>query len=158
MSIKITGGRKLRSYLNKNSKIKSNILNVGFLSPDMAQIAMKNEYGGYHDVSSEYADRALAKGIKLGESIKIIPRPFMQQTVNVFKNEWGKQLSNIMHDTPNVIESLDGLGQIIKTQIQYTIQDGDFEENPSFVQEIKDNDTPLIDSGKMLDSVDYEIL
>jgi hypothetical protein len=131
-------------------------LRVGFLTSEYAEIAKKNEYGGIYPVSPEYRARAKSKGILLGKNISIIPRPFMQQSINNHKQEWKKTLNSLLKkDKPEI--ALEKLGRLIEANIKDTIVSGVFQENPEHIAQIKGRNKPLIDSGGMLEAVNWEI-
>ncbi len=134
------------------------ILKVGFIDPEMAKIAMKNEYGGVYPVSPEYKARAQAAGVDLGDTITIIPRPFMQTTIDSQQNKWQNVIENLFKKN-EASKAIAMLGEVIKADIQYTISNNDFERNPAHIAKIKGRDRPfpLVDTGKMRNSVQYEI-
>ena len=146
---------KLKDKINKISK-NNKILKVGFLTAEMSKIAVANEYGGIYPVSESYRNRALSEGVNLGSTISIIPRPFMLTTVKNHKKQWNQILLNKLKNNDS-IKALSILGEIIKTDIQNTISNNNFIENPPHIVKIKGRNQPLIDSGKMRNSVDYEI-
>ena len=131
-------------------------LKVGFLTAEYAQIAKQNEYGGVYPVSTEYKARALAKGVKLGDTINIIPRPFMKQTINNQGKNWGKTLKSLLEKDKPII-ALEKLGRLIEADIKETISNGNFKDNPIKIQKIKGRNQPLIDSGGMLNAVNWEV-
>lgn len=158
MSITIKLNDPLKNLKQKVKDLSKNnmVLKVGFLDAKNANIAQKNEYGGVYTVDPEYKNRALQKGIYLGGSITIIPRPFMRTTVDKNKNKWVEILNNLLKNkTPD--KALATLGKVIKSDIQYTISNNDFRENPPHIAEIKGRNKPLIDTGEMRNKVDYEI-
>lgn len=152
ITAKLTG--KLQTFINN---IESKTIEAGFLDAKNATIAAKNEFGGEYEVSSEYKTRAAVKNIHLGSTINIIPRPFMQYTFINNKDKWIKEtIKNISSYKFNDISH--ALGEMMQNDIKFTILDSNlFESNPEFVQIIKGNNHPLIDSGNMYDAVTYEI-
>jgi hypothetical protein len=148
---------KLNQKIQKISK-NNVVLKVGFLNPEMAQVAIKNEFGGIYPVSPEYKERAKDKGIHLGDTIKIIPRPFMRITVDKNKENWRKALKELLYSyRADPVVSLNILGEYMVKDIQSTIMNNDFEENPAHIAKIKGMNKPLIDSGDMLNSVSYAV-
>jgi hypothetical protein len=132
-------------------------LKVGFLDAKTAQIAKQNEYGGVYPVSSEYKSRALSEGIHLGETIHIIPRPFMRTTINNHKSKWINGLGKLLQNNP-FKQALSLLGEKMESDIKDTIINNDFEKNPAHIAKIKGRDRPLIDTGNMLNKVAHEIV
>jgi hypothetical protein len=154
MALQITL-KNLNAKINKLPK-NNIILKVGFLDNEMAKIAKMNEYGGIYPVSNEYKLRAKKANINLGDTINIIPRPFMQTTINENKNKWRKMLDFLLiRNQP--FNSLYKLSKIIENDIKNTIKNNDFERNPQHIAQIKGNNKPLIDTGKMYNSIESVI-
>lgn len=158
-AIKITGGDKLKEFL-KNIKNKSNTtLNVGFLTPEIAKIAIKNEFGGIFPIDNEYKLRAKAKGINLGDKIAIPARPFMQQTIDNNSKTWGKLISKLLPENElDIKKTFNQLGQVITNNITETIEEDDFIANSARTIVIKGTSTPLVDTGNMAKSVNWEVI
>ncbi len=147
---------KLKDKINKTPK-NTVTLKVGFLNAKMAKIAQQNEYGGVYPVSPEYKARAKAKGVNLGDTIKIIPRPFMHTTIEKNKNKWQTGIKELLKKEDTIV-ALGKLGEQMIGDIQDTISNNDFERNPPKIAKIKGRNKPLIDTGEMLQQVAYEIV
>jgi hypothetical protein len=156
---KITGGIDLKKFIkNLIEQTGHASLEVGFTDPEYATIAYKNEYGGEYKVDQDYKDRALKKGVHLGDTIRIPPRPFMQQTVDTKGKTWGNVLAKSIHDAQyNIPTALGLLGTKMEADVKSTIRDGDYIDNSARTQKIKGFNKPLIDSGSMLQNVTYEV-
>lgn len=158
-TVKITGGNKLKEFL-KNIKNNTNTtLNVGFLTSETAKIAIKNEFGGIFPVDNDYRLRAEAKGIRLGKNIAIPARPFMHQTIDNNSTTWVKVITKLLPENElNIKKTFNQLGQIITNNITETIEEGDFIANSARTIAIKGTSTPLVDSGNMAKSVNWEVI
>lgn len=105
---------------------------------DLADVAMWNELGTPHSPS----------------------RPFMRQSVDNNSSKINamckSQLQAIAHGK-TAREALEAIGTMQKALIQDTIRNGDFEPNaPSTIRKKKSN-TPLINTGRMRQTVNYFI-
>jgi hypothetical protein len=143
----ITGGDKLQTALAKIAAdlAKSATLRVGFLEgatyPDgkpVAMIAAIQEYG------------APARHIP--------PRPFFRNMVAANSKGWAKlvavALKNRDYDAASALELA---GEVIRGELQQAIRDfSGVPLAPATVAK-KGSDKQLIDTGHMLNSVDYEV-
>ena len=153
----IQGGDKLQAFFKKITSGKAE-LNVGFLDSEQAKIAIKNEFGGVFPISDEYRARAKAKGIILGNTIAIPSRPFMQRTVDENTNKWGKVIQKISPQLEfDLTKVLNTLGQVVVDDIAETIEMGEFVANSARTIAIKQRGKPLVDSGDMVNNINYEV-
>ncbi len=158
MSIKINSQAINLNALVDKIKASKKTLNVGFLSSKEANIAAKNEYGGTYATDDAYKARGAAKGIDVPDVIDIPPRPFMQTTVDNKKSEWAKvAIETTRNNGGDVENALKIVGRRAHDDIQATIEEGDFIPNSARTVEIKDKESPLIDTGEMLKSVAWEV-
>lgn len=144
---RVTGGDRLEKIIRKFAEKAQNAkeLRVGFLEdatyPDgksVAMIAAINEYG------------APSRGQP--------PRPFFRNMIAEKKDSWGPSFRALMKNNEmDAKASLQQLGAGIKGQLQQSITDfKDPPLKPSTIQK-KGFAKPLIDTGLMLRSVDYEV-
>ncbi|HHK5588574.1 TPA: hypothetical protein ACQUIH_000144 [Neisseria lactamica] len=101
----------------------------------VAQVAFWNEYG----------------------TATIPPRPFFRNTIAEHKDEWPKQAAALMEaNGGDVRQALELMGEGVKGQIVETIQA--FREPPNAAATVKKKgfDKPLIDTGTLWRSIDYE--
>lgn len=156
VNIKLNGG--LNKFIKKIS-IKNSEVNAGFIKPENAKIAIKLEFGGIFSVSDEYKQRATNKGIELGDYIEIPPRPFMQYTFDDYSKNWSNQIKTDMIEyNYNMKKVLDNQGKRMKSEIQNTMLDHSaYEDNGIITQKIKGKNTPLLDTGHLINSVEYKI-
>ncbi len=145
----LTGGAKLAAYLEKivtAVEAGQPYVKVGFLEnatyPDgtpVAAVAAFNEFG----VPSH------------GQP----PRPFFRQMIAEKSPTWSAGVAlQLRLNGNNVHKTLDIVGQGIKGQLQQSITDlTDPPLKPSTVK-AKGFNKPLVDSGHMLASADYEVV
>jgi hypothetical protein len=142
----MSGGDRLQAFLDKMPKDGEPYVKVGFLAdatyPDgtnVAAVAAMNEFGV--------------------PSHKQPPRPFFRTMISQKSPGWGRAVADLMRaNDMKVAKVLDLEGQGIKGQLQQSIVDlVDPPLAPSTVK-AKGFATPLIDTGHMLASVDYEVV
>lgn len=88
----------------------------------------------------------------------IPPRPFIQQTMTKHEGEISETFASAVAQVMGGATAEDALNQIGKTfkeMIQAEISSGDFAPNAPETVAKKGSSTPLIDTGRMRDSVDY---
>lgn len=105
---------------------------------DMCDIAAWNELGTEHSPA----------------------RPFLRQTVenNESKiNAFCAREARKMFEGGTAEQCLDKIGVFMKGLVQKTIRDGEFEPNAASTIRKKGSDKPLIDTGRMRQSVNYHI-
>ena len=157
VTAKISGGDKLQKRLEEILKQAQNsqLVNVGFLEgatyPDgtpVAQVAAINEYG--REVRS-----------KEGNYYQL-PRPFFRGMIANKKSGWGKSLGNLLKSNNyDAHKALALMGYGIGGQLQESIQQ--LTSPPLAESTIKAKGgtataaKPLIDTGHMFQSVDFEV-
>lgn len=139
------GGDKLQAVLKGvAAKVsKGEMLRVGFLEtakyPDgtnVAQVAFWNEYGTKTSP----------------------PRPFFRQTIETKSGKWGGALGKALLATNyDARKSLALVGTGIKDQITKSIVDFASPGNAPATIDAKGFDKPLIDTGVMQRSVDFDV-
>lgn len=140
------GGDKFRQRLAELSaqattaKVRVGIIEQanydGSDGESVAQVAFWNEYG----------------------TANIPPRPFFRNTIARHKDEWPKQAAALMEaNGGDVRQTLELMGEGVKGQLVETIQD--FREPPNAAATVKKKgfDKPLIDTGTLWRSIDYEV-
>lgn len=140
---KLTGGGKLAGVLKKIAK-SSPTVEVGFLSgatyPDgtsVAVVAAANEFG----VPSR------------GQP----PRPFFRNMIADKQASWPKAIEENYKRTGDLHTTFDRMGQGIKGQLQDSIRQLTDPPLAASTVRRKGHDKPLIDTGHMLNSVDYRV-
>lgn len=90
-------------------------------------------------------------------TVRIPPRPFMRQTMDNHSQQWGALFKEAFKQTGSIDQALGQLGQIIRDQIKGTIKTFSDPPNAKSTVRRKGGDNPLIDSGKLLGHIDYEV-
>lgn len=143
----VTGGEKAaKAIAELIAKLNSKKgLRVGFLEkakyPDGTSVAM---------VAAIQDFGAPAAGIP--------PRPFFRNMVRNKQAEWPKAVENLLKATNyDVDKTLRKTGEAIKGQLQQSIRDTNSPPLKPATIRRKGFAKPLIDTGHMLNSVDYEV-
>jgi hypothetical protein len=93
---------------------------------------------------------------------RIPSRPFMRQTFDNNKNSIKTASDGLKSDVfkgeISVQGALKKLGVWYKGKIQKTIVDGEFIENAASTIKAKGSDRPLIDTGRLRQSINYQIV
>lgn len=156
-------GKNIQKLKSKIKGQRSMKVNVGFLQEDTAKIALINEYGATIKVTDKmrgYFYHTFKTHLKKSTTeIKIPPRPFMDMTFKNNYRKWEKTLQQILKKNNYDIEkSLSLMGEIIKSDIQLTIESGNFTPNSPLTVKAKGTNSPLINTGNMRDSIEYEVI
>lgn len=142
----IKGGQKLERELKKLASgiAKPASVKVGFLAgatyPDgksVAMIAAIQDYG------------APSRGIP--------PRPFFRNMVKTKKGEWPAAIAGLLKSTGDAEKTLELTGQAIAGQLRQSIRDTNAPPLAASTIRRKGFAKPLVDTGHMLASVDYEV-
>lgn len=97
-----------------------------------------------------------------GRSYPAIPaRPFMKFAAEIFKTVFPKEMRRVMPMYLSGKLSVDGvlksIGERAKESVQEAIRTGDYAPLSERTIAAKGSSTPLIDTGKMVESVSFEI-
>lgn len=141
--MELKGGDKLAKALSDIGGKMTGSVRVGFLEganyPDgtpVAAVAFWNEFG----------------------TLNIPPRPFFRTTIDEKSSAWGGRLAKAAthydYDGGQVLELM---GQTMAEDIQQSINGWTDPGNAQSTIDKKGFDKPLIDTGDMLRSVDYEV-
>ena len=143
----VKGGEKLNAKLSEMAKLMSNAssVKVGFLAestyPDgkpVAMIAAIQDYG---------APRA-----------GIPPRPFFRNMVAAKKGEWPKAIRDLLKANGyDALRTLQQIGEAIAGQLRQSIIDTNSPPLSPVTIARKGFDKPLVDTGHMLNSINYEV-
>lgn len=140
MSVKITGGTLNLDAILTKIKRQRQKLHIGFFDEENATKAYHNEFGD------------------IGEGGNTPARPFMDDTFQNYQEEWSESLAKLLKRTDyNSEKAFELLGEIVKNNIQQTIQDGNFIPNSPATIAAKGKDNPLIDTHDMFNSVTYKV-
>ena len=138
------GGDKFRQKLaelaarSETAKVRVGIIEQADYEDgqSVAQVAFWNEYGTAH----------------------IPPRPFFRNTIAEHKNKWPQQAAALMKaNGGDVHQALELMGEGVKGQIVATIQAFREPKNADSTIRKKGFDDPLIHTGDMWRSIDYEV-
>ena len=143
-SVKTTGGKKLEAILKKAEEARRKQVKVGFFST------------AKYDDGTPVAANAAIQEFGLGASIP--ERPFFRQSIAIIEQELPAKLAKILDPATLTVDAAaaDKIGEFAKETIQGRIRD--FKDPPNAESTIlqKGSDSPLQDTDKMLNSVDYE--
>ncbi len=129
----------------------------------LAKLASNLEYGAVVPISSEYKERAAKKGVGFGKQthISIPSRPFMRQTFDEQLPSIDKFLTRLEDkiaggDIDRRL-ALEVVGDFHKSEIQRNMRlKGKFAPNSPRTIKIKGSDNELIDTGRLVGSMDID--
>jgi hypothetical protein len=143
----IRGGQKLEAALAQlaGKVAKPATLKVGFLQnakyPDgtpVAMIAAIQDFGA--------------------PKVNIPPRPFFRNMIRRKQKEWAPAIANLLKGNGfDAVAALNKTGQAISGQLRQSIQDTNTPPLKPATIRRKGFAKPLVDTGHMLNSVDYEV-
>ena len=139
---------KRKSLFLDGKQLKAGVLwsaGKGKKGVDIAYYASCNEYGTYPSGS---------------EWQRIPPRPFMATTADekkMWKTPVERAVTNIIMDGAEVVTELNIVGEKMKTDIKKNIGTHRFKPLAASTVQRKGHDIQLIDSGALLDSIDFEV-
>lgn len=91
-------------------------------------------------------------------AITIPPRPFFRRMIAAKGRTWGAEIAKLLKaNNYHAARTLDQMGLLIKGQLQESILNFTTPRNAPSTIARKGFDRPLIDTGYMLQSVDYEV-
>lgn len=139
----LSGGSAMQAYLAGIAKKIQDTgeLRVGFLEgatysdgTQVAEVAAKNEYG--------------AKGVPM--------RPYFRTMIKNKKANWAVSIGQVLaNNNYDIDKTWQLMGEGIRGQLQQSIRDWTTPPNSQETIDRKGFNKPLIDSGHMLNSVDY---
>ena len=143
----VKGGEKLSEKLKELAKMVSKpaTLRVGFLEnakypngTPVAMIAAIQDYGA--------------------PSVGIPPRPFFRNMIAAKKGEWPDAIAKLLKaNNLDAEKALEQTGQAIAGQLRQSIQDTNAPPLAQATIERKGFSKPLIDTGHLWNSVDYDV-
>ncbi len=158
--VAISGGDKLRAKLAELSRKleRGGEVKVGFLSnatyssgKKVALIAALNEFG--HRIGA-----APGEGVEDTRQ-RVPPRPFFRNMVAAKSAEWPEAIKqNLVATNYDVDVTLARVGEGIAGQLRQSIVDTNDPPLAASTIARKGFDKPLVDTGVMLQSVDYEVV
>lgn len=129
----------------------------------VADVAIWNEYGVDITVTPKMRGYLHTLGIHLSSNkttIHIPARPFMRQAADANMDKWGDTAERLMTSIINGMsaeQALELLGNQAKGDIQAIFTRGDFAPNSPATIARKKSSRPLIDTGRLRNSVDFRI-
>lgn len=172
MDINIQGVEKELEYINDIQKqfeiLERKNINIGVLdseSPKILMIAHVQEFGIQIKITDKMRRYLRMMGLFLKDStthINIPERSFIRRTVDEkendilkFKNE---RIDKMIDGNMTAIEYLNELGKYMVELTKETLIKLDSPKNHPFTANQKGSSNPLIDTGKLLESISYEIV
>lgn len=183
----LSGGDRLQQHLDRIlARVRSaQAVRVGFLEgatyPDgtpVAKIAAVQEFGGSIEVPEREQDLNFKVNASTGQSrfakaakanfqqtvtipahtITIPARPFFRNMLDAKSKDWGAQIGKILKGADYDAQiTLGRMGGLIKGQLQGSIRDLTTPPLAASTVREKGFSKPLIDTGHMLASVDFEV-
>lgn len=149
--------RGYKSFVESVGKLKGKYLHVGFLEGDMAyKRVVKGKTKRIVKTNTSIASIAALN--EFGTD-RIPSRPFMARTWNKNQKEAGKrikaELKAVLLGRKDIKLSLNQLGLWYQSKMVSEIQNGRFKANSPITVKRKGSTKPLIDTGRMWQSVKY---
>lgn len=168
---KVTGGDKFKKkILELASKLSDPpSLRVGFLENATypagtkkqirARYAKKKTPGALKGAAGNISVPMVAAIMEFGAPSRgIPPRPFFRSMIAAHKDEWPNAIAKTLKSTNyNVDKTLRLVGQAIQGQLQKSIRDLTSPALKPATIARKGFSKPLVDTGHLLSSVDYEV-
>ena len=159
-----------QQLLNRLQKLKKGKVEVGWLEGltydngmPVWKVAEINEFGATIKVTDKMRGWFLYNGFPLSKNtteIHIPARSFMRSTEDEKKEEWSNvinsRLVKVFSGELTIEQALEQLGIKIKADIQEKIASSVPPPNAPMTQIRKGKNTPLIDSGLMLNSITFK--
>jgi hypothetical protein len=143
----IKGGSIFASFIRgiTEGMTKASVVDIGFLEnasyPDGTQVAL---------VAAVQEFGSSSRGIP--------PRPFFRHMIAAHKGEWPDAAKQLLVDNNyDSTRTLQKMGEGIKGQLQQSIVDTNSPPLAPTTIAAKGFDKPLIDTGQMINSVDYRV-
>ena len=165
MKVKIKDKNKMKKSLNDIKQLSKKKATVGYHNKDQtAMIAGVHEFGARIKVTDKMRGFLAANGMPLKDSKKeiVIPeRSFLRTGAALAEEDVQKAAEKFIMDvitgkkTPDVF--LEILGEAMKERIQENAEDLRGPKNHPFTVDMKGENHPLEDSGKMIDSIEVKV-
>ena len=159
-----------QELLNRITSIKGGKVRVGWQKDTqyddgtpVAKVAEINEFGATIRVTDKMRKWFAFQGFPLNKNtteIHIPPRSFMRSTCDEKKQEWSNvmnsRLKKVFSGELTFEQALEQLGLKIKGDVQEKISQTTTPPNSAMTIAMKGKNTPLRDTGLMLNSISYE--
>jgi hypothetical protein len=149
----MSGGDRLMAHLDRIlARVKSaQAVRIGFLEgatyPDgtpVPMVAAVQEFGGSMNIPEH--------------TVTVPARPFFRTMLDTKAPDWGKQIGKVLKASDyDAGTTLGRMGELIKGELQGSIRDLTSPPLAASTLREKGFSKPLIDTGVMLNSVDYEV-
>ncbi len=131
----------------------------------LAQLAAIQEFGTMISVTPKMRVFLSATGLALSPETQVITipsRPFMRQTFDENENQLADLADSLEHQIltkqTTIHHALSEIGQTHVNQIQKSMStSGKFKENHAYTKAKKKSSQPLIDTGRLRQSINYEV-
>nr|WP_250135680.1 hypothetical protein [Escherichia coli] len=91
-------------------------------------------------------------------TVTIPPRPFFRKMIEHKSPEWGEKMATLLRANDfDTATALVCMGEHIKGQLQMSVRDWESPPNAASTARQKGFNNPLIETGHMMDSVDYSV-
>lgn len=168
MSVKIKDNNRIPDLLKELEYIDEHIVRIGVLGEDdshMVMIASVNEFGVDIQVTEKMRKYLHKMGLHLKKSttkITIPERSFIRSTFDENEDKLEryaeKLLQGVLDGKITGKQCLERIGEYLRTKISSKIRDIKEPPNHPFTQKMKAIDNPLIDSGRLRQSITYEVV
>ncbi len=145
--VNFTGGAKLKAALEELAERvgEAQTLQVGFMEgssyPDGTSVAMVAAIQNFG-----------------APAANIPPRPFFSDMVKEKSPTWGSTLGEILvNENYEAMQAMDGIGEVISAQLGDSIRDLETPALAPATIAAKGFAKPLIDTGHMLNSIQYSV-
>ncbi len=166
--MKVTDKSRVPQLLSDLNVIRKAKLEVGVFGKDdshVLMIARVHEYGVQIDVTDAMRGYLAAIGYPLKketEQINIPERSFIRTTFDEQEKAWikftEKRLEKVIGGRMRSRDMLNQIGAKMSSDIQETIKDISSPENSDMTVERKGSSNPLIDSGRMRQSITWRLV
>lgn len=92
------------------------------------------------------------------EEWAIPPRPFLRTAFDKKRKEWVDNLANALEATHDMKKSLETVADLAKGDIKESLNEGPWVENAKSTIKRKGSKQPLVASGNMRDSINFEVV
>ena len=88
----------------------------------------------------------------------IPPRPFFDTCIKENEDKWSEKFAELIAKGVNVKQALNVIGELIKTDLQDSIANGNWVANAPSTIKKKKSSRPLIDTGTMINSIHKHLI
>ena len=138
------------------------VAELGSMDQPYVLVGIRQDKGGQVELGEELTLAAIASVNEFGSEDGHVPsRPFLRFTVDSNQAEYVAELGEIIgravDGKATTEEGLTKLGLKAVRDVQATITTNDFKENAQATKDAKGSTSPLIDTGRLRQSIDFEV-